>query len=505
MYRRSSPARLPSRRALPARRQSRSRSSVSGPIVAFLLIASFGILFAGCSSQKLTIKGPTAEEALNDVTFTQQDVEKFHELADSSSSNDSTTVSVNDAQGGSSSAPIVLSVNQASGSTVPSSPIVLDLSQKQSYDALRVSRGASQPNVYKVINSFANVRKEASSKSAQVAVINNGDEVVLVQFVDSEWAKVKMKDGKEGYVVSKYLARFTTQDKLEAEKKAFGTMYYVSFAFVNVRATPDQKGEKLGQIPGKQFVQPQEIKNGWAKIQFQGKDGYVSMDYLKTFTPQFLVSQNSYTLPVFMFDAGDEQAMMLLVQIAQDLRKNGAKLMTFRDFRETLLQQQKRDFVFSGKNVIIAVKGLNRTNALKVSDALNTAGIPATLFIETRNVGISGITQKTLLRLVANGFDIQSAGHSGEDLRALTSAQVKLEVEQSRKLLEDAMGKTVFAISYAQGGVNDRVQEIAAAAGYLFGVGSSPDSTFGRDQLLNMPSYAVTSSMQAEDVVKLVK
>ncbi len=499
MYRRSRS--LPSRRTAVAARQRRSRASnsVSGPIVAFLLIASFGILFAGCTSQNLTIKGPSDDEVLNDVSFTQQDVEKFQELSNSSSS--TATVSVNDAQGQTSSSNLTLSVNQASGTTLSTTPIVLDLSQKQSYDALRVSRGASSPNVYKVINSFANVRAGASSKSAQVAVINNGEEVTLVQFVDSEWAKVKLKDGKEGYVVSKYIARFTTQDKLEAEKKAFGTMYFVSFAFVNVRATPDQKGEKLGQIPGKQFVQPQDIKNGWAKIQFQGKDGYVSMDYLKTFAPQFLVSQNSYELPVLIFDAGDDQAITLMVQVATALKNKGVKLTTFRGFREVLLQQQTRDFVYEGKNAIVAVKGLTRTNAIKVSDALNGAGIPATLFIETQNVGIAGITQKTLLRLVANGFDIQSGGHTGEDLRALTSAQVKLEVEQSRKMLEDATGKPVFAISYALGGENDRVRDIAAQAGYLFGVTSNSSKIFSRDQLLSMPSQTYTSSMTAEDIL----
>ncbi len=504
MYRRS-PRRLPARRVATksASRQSRSSNSHAGPIVAFLLIASFGILFAGCSRQNLTIKGPTAEEALNDVTFTQQDMEKFRELSDSSEGTGTTVLSVTGAS--SSAGPVVLSVVNMSGTTLSSTPIVLDLSQKNAYDALRVSRGASEPNVYKVINSFANVRKEASSKSAQVATINNGEEVIMMQFVDSEWAKIKLKDGKEGYVISKYLARFTTQEKLEAEKKAFGTMYFVSFAFVNVRSAPDQKAEKLGQIPGKQFVQPLEIKDGWAKVQFQGKDGYVSMDYLKTFAPQFLVSQNSYSLPIFVFDAQDVQSTMLLVQVAQELRKNGVKLMTLRDFREVLLQQQNRDFVFSGKNAIIAVKGINRSNAILVSDSLTTASVPATLFIETRNVGIAGITQKTLLRLLANGFDIQSAAHTGEDLRSLTTAQVKLEIEQSRKLLEDVLDKPVFAISYPQGGANERVEAIAQEAGYLFGVGAALDSMFTRDQMLNLPSYAVTSSMQAGDIIQLVK
>lgn len=509
MYRRSlrQGAALP-RRSAPVRHSRRPGSVSTAPIVAFLLIASFGILFAGCTRQGIEVRGPTSDDEWKDVTFTQQDIERFRALSTSSASTTGTPVlSADGVKPGSSSSggPVVLSISNATGAALLDTPMVLDLSLKGEYDSLRTKKAGDQPNMYKVIHSFANVRSGASSKSAQIGTLNSGEEVTLVQFVDSEWAKIKMKDGKEGYVVSKYLARFTTQDKLEAEKKAFGNMYYVSYGFVNVRATPDQKAEKLGQIPGKQFVQPLEIKNGWAKVQFQGKDGYVSMQYLGTFVPQFLAAQNTYTLPVLTFDAGDAQSMMLAVQVAAELRKNGTKLMTLRDFRQILLDQQKREFVFQGKNAVIAVRGITKANALSVSNALNGAGIPATLFIQTKEIGVSGITQKTLLRLLANGFDIQSGAHTGEDLRALTSAQVKLEVEQSRKILEDIVKKPVFAIAYPQGGVNDRVEQISAAAGYLFGIGALPESEFGRDELLRMPSFVVTSSMPLEDIVELVK
>lgn len=229
------------------------------------------------------------------------------------------------------------------------------------------------------------------------------------------------------------------------------------------------------------------------------------MQYLAKFTPQFLTAQNTYALPIFVFDAGDPSVINTLNTITKALRDKGTKLVTLRDFRQILLDQQRRDFLYEGRNAVIAITGLNKTNALTVADALTTARIPATFFIQTKDVGIAGMTQKTLQRLSANGFDVQSAGHTGEDLRALTSAQVKLEVEQSRKILEDAVKRPVFAIAYPMGGVNDRTEQLTDAAGYLFGIASSPETMFTREQLLRLPSFLVTSSMKPEDVVSVVK
>lgn len=489
------------------RRRSRSGSTSTAPFVAFALICCVGILFAGCTS-KVTIKGPTPTES-NDVTFTQEDIARFRDLSQSSDAASSVpTLSGTTASGTtvtqastSSTAPVL--ATGSSATDLPSTPPVVDLSMKTVYESLRASTSGTGPNTYKVNNSFMNVRQGPNSQAKLITSLNGGDEVTLVEFVNGEWAKIQMKNGTQGYVASRYLARYTTEDKVEAEKKAYENMYYVSFAFVNVRSAADQSGEKLGQIPGKQFVRPIKIENGWAKISFEGKDGYVSMDYLAKFTPVFIVRQNSYSVPVLHFDVSDDSGLETIVKQALNLKQNGVKLLAMKDFYNTVLEQEKRDFVFGGKNAIIAVTGVTPTNVRKVSDALTSNGIRASIFLETKDVGLTGITQKTLLRLLANGFDIESSGHTGDDLRALTSAQVKLEVQQSRKLLEDLTGKTVFAMYYPQGGTNERVMQIASDAGYLFGIEALPDKKFTREQFLRMPSTTVTSSMTSDDLLRL--
>ena len=155
--------------------------------------------------------------------------------------------------------------------------------------------------------------------------------------------------------------------------------------------------------------------------------------------------------------------------------------------------------------MLLGVTGVTAENIRGLSDALTENSIRATFFIRTKDIGLTGITEKMMLTLSANGFDLESAAHTGDDLRAMTNAQVELELKQSRQILEAYTHKQIVAISYPQGGVNDRVQQMAQEAGYLLGVTNTPDRTFTRDQLLRLPSFLVFPSMSAEEVLKTVR
>ncbi|MFA6038871.1 MAG: SH3 domain-containing protein [Candidatus Peribacteraceae bacterium] len=489
------------------RRTARRRPSRlhAGPILAFLLVASFGILFAGCGKQ-VNVKGPE-DMPQDDITFTEEDLARFRRLAGVDEETSSAGLAGDQASSGSaeaSSAP-VLRAGEGSGAAVASNIPVLDLSMVQRYDAMRSAGAVEGENRYRVTNTFLNVRSEAKVQSALVARLNGGDEVIVLEFVNAGWAKVKVGD-KQGYAAIQYLAKVTTDDLLAKEQKAFEGLYYVSFGFVNVRAKPEQKSEKLGEIPGQAFIRPLAIENDWARVAFQGKEGYVSMGYLAPFRPTFVVRQEKFVLPIFRYAIGQPGMLDALAAHVVALKQAGAAFTTLRDFQAVLLQQdQKKDARLPEKSVLIAITDVTPETVRKASDILYGNSVRATFFLQSGRVGLSGITQKALMTLLANGFDIQSAGHSGDDLRALTNTQVQAEVAQSRKTLEDMLGKQVFAIDYPQGGVNDRVSAVAAEAGYLFGVGNAPDKQFLRSQFLRLPSYAVTTSMTAEDILQIIK
>ncbi len=92
-----------------------------------------------------------------------------------------------------------------------------------------------------------------------------------------------------GYGLPAYKGVSLRIDRLAAEDKASG-WYVVSYSFVNVRASRSASGTKLGSLDKGALVKVSEVKNGWGKIEYNGKVGYISLEYADFVTPL------SYTL-----------------------------------------------------------------------------------------------------------------------------------------------------------------------------------------------------------------
>ncbi|MDD5103951.1 MAG: SH3 domain-containing protein [Candidatus Peribacteraceae bacterium] len=458
--------------------------------IAFLLIASFGILFAGC--------GPSSQGNEEEFSFTAEDLARFRDLAKQADMAGSGATAVTDTLSGA-------VIELAAGQKLPTEPPVLDLSLVKTYDAVRAGPGVVSKDTYQVINEFLNVRSAPNVTSAQVTRLLRGDTVTILEFVDAAWAKVRLADNREGYVSQRYIAKIVSEEQLKKEKEAFAGQYYVNFGFVNVRKGADSDSEKLGELPGQAFVKPVSHDETWARITFQGKEGYVAMQYLSPFLPNFLVRQNTFTLPILHYRLAQQGSLAALARHLPQLKAEGVSFLTMAQFADLLLRQQEKDIRLPPKAVVIAVSDVTAQNVREVSETLTAAGVKATLFIPTKELGLTGITEKTLLTLLANGFDLESGGHTGDDLRSLTNAQVELELAQSRKLLEEYTHGQVRVVGYPEGGVNERVAQYAAQAGYLLGVGVAPDRTFQREQLLRMPSFLVSPTATDQEVLTMVK
>lgn len=466
--------------------RSRQRHGVQ-PLVAFLLVASFGILFAGC-------KGPE-DPGVEDYSFTEGDLALREALLAQSGA----TVTSSDT-------PYLEPIDGGSGSTLETGP-VLDLGAATAYQAIRADKApAADGNVFRVINDFVNVRATPASDGAYLGRLERGGLVDVQSFADAAWAKVKViTTGQEGYVSTRYIAKLVSEEGLEAEKAKYKGKYFVNFGYVNVRTSPDSQSPKLGEIPGQTIITPVSTEGDWVRVMFEGKEGYVSLQYLSPFLPNMLVRQERYTLPVLVYDLREPGALEALGSHLSRLNQAGQRIIRLKDFVDILLAQEERDVRLPPKAVALVVGGVTAQNQADLSATLLGASARATLLIETKNIGLDGITEKMASTLLANGFDLASAGHTGDDLRSLTNAQLDLELRQSRTLLEELTGTTVYTIGYPLGGLNPRVMESAAKAGYLLGVGSNPSTTFTRQDLLKLPSYSVSPTMNADAVMKLIQ
>ncbi len=460
-----------------SRRRSR-RPADKNSTVAFLLVACFGILFAGCGGT------PPEKESAEEFAFTEEDVARFRELV------------MEDESGMSALEPhLVVEETEEGG------PPVLDLSKVSSFNAVR--SGNSGEDVFRVTNAFLNMRAEPRATSEQVGRLVKGDVLTVLGFHNAAWVHVRLPNEREGYVSTRYIAKMTSEEGLAAEKEKFSGQYFVNFGFLNVRKDPDTQSEKLGELPGQSLVKPLSQDSIWARVPFEGKEGYVAVEYLKPFLPNFLVRQQTYNLPVLHYRMDREGMQDVLVKHIGRLQQEDVNILTFNNFKDLLIAQEERDVRLDPNSVLLSVSGVAASNIKDVSDILRASGVYATFFIGTSSVGANGITKQHLLTLIANGHDVQSAGHTGDDLRSYTNAQVELELRQARKLLEQATGRSVFAVSYPGGGVNERVENLAAEAGYLLGLGSKPVPSFSRTELLRIPSYQITPSMSEEDVLSI--
>ena len=92
---------------------------------------------------------------------------------------------------------------------------------------------------------------------------------------NAEVVSVQPVDGQEGESGEQ---EQTPTDVTPAET---GPVYATATTTVNVRSSDSEKAEKLGKVTGGSRVQVQEVRvNGWTKIIYEGKDGYIKSEYL---------------------------------------------------------------------------------------------------------------------------------------------------------------------------------------------------------------------------------
>ena len=127
-------------------------------------------------------------------------------------------------------------------------------------------------NKIKIVNEDnLNFRKGPSTDYEIIQSLPKNSEVEISPQSDG-WTLIKYKDTL-GFVSSKYLSDKTTQVVNYTKK-------YVNVSVLNFRSNPSTKASILGVILKGSEVEVISISNGWSKVEYNGKEGYVSSNYL---------------------------------------------------------------------------------------------------------------------------------------------------------------------------------------------------------------------------------
>ena len=129
-----------------------------------------------------------------------------------------------------------------------------------------------------VTASSLNFRTGPSTSYSIINVLINGQKVEYIS-TSGSWLKVKY-NGVTGYVHGDYVTKGTT------DNSTTGTTKYVSASVgLNVRSGAGTSYSKLGKLEYKEKVTVLSTSNGWSKINYNGKTGYVDSSYLQSTVP----------------------------------------------------------------------------------------------------------------------------------------------------------------------------------------------------------------------------
>lgn len=147
-------------------------------------------------------------------------------------------------------------------------------------------------------------------------------------------------------------------------------------------------------------------------------------------------------------------------------------------------------------------------NHLYALPLLKRYGFQAVFFINVGAVGTGRfMTWSDLADLVREGMSVQSHALSHRPLQPLSERDIRREVTESKRLLEERLGIAVTAISFPHGSYDRTVLRLAREAGYRYCCGSeiSPTylSSFRRsDRALGR--FTVTTRLSAERYLKTI-
>ena len=134
-----------------------------------------------------------------------------------------------------------------------------------------------------------NLRSGPSTKQSIITTIKKGSKVEVIS-TSGDWSKIKYGT-KIGYSSKKYLKEIPTSNSTSSPIST--KQMEVTATSLNVRSSASTTGSILGKLSKGTKINVSEVKNGWAKFQYNGKTAYVSSSYLKNISNSENSSNNS--------------------------------------------------------------------------------------------------------------------------------------------------------------------------------------------------------------------
>lgn len=126
-----------------------------------------------------------------------------------------------------------------------------------------------------------NVRSGPSTGFPVIEKISPGKEYPLLE-KKGDWSKIQLPDNKTGWVANWLVHISKRSEKLDSSFKT-GNNAVIQAEVLNVRSGPSTSYEKIGQITKGSEIEILEVKEGWFKFSFNGKEGWIAGEFAKQY------------------------------------------------------------------------------------------------------------------------------------------------------------------------------------------------------------------------------
>ena len=170
----------------------------------------------------------------------------------------------------------VLAISASTGTLVRADETSTEITNDNSADSV-LEASAWETKAAANVNTYANVREEASANSEKIGVMPKGATAQVVE-QEGEWTKVSSGE-VEGYVKTELLA-FAEEAK-NIYEETYGNQGTVTASSLRVRKIPSLEGNQIGSKKKGSTVEILSQEGDWYRIQHGNTEAYVAAEYIE--------------------------------------------------------------------------------------------------------------------------------------------------------------------------------------------------------------------------------
>jgi len=285
-----------------------------------------------------------------------------------------------------------------------------------------------------IAGSNINIRKGPSTNEPIVATLQQDEVVEILKNVNEEWTGIRIKDGTEGFVASRFLN--TTSKKPEIKKEETLKTATIIGTNINVRRGPATTEPAIASVQQDEVITLlKKVDDDWTAIRLaDGTEGYIASKFINTSEkkPSSELSQNQNSIE----KAKDETIENVVNNIEkkviekEDVRSELPTKTANTSFKDIYLSQGNPNFT-SEKTVVSGIfktnKGWKDEEYYILIDGPAIGSIVKLLNPENNQTIYAKVLGKMSGLAYADGFDIRISEAAASKL--LANSQQKFTVK----------------------------------------------------------------------------